>query len=143
VVSGQNINTPQTTKQVKYQYRDDFSWSNELSGHRHDFKAGVSYVDEPTLGGDFTTGTSGQYTMLLNDPNGPVTDITFTGGFFGNETPIKQLGGYIQDDWYVSDSFTLNLGLRYDFKRRPSTSTSGPTRSGSSCRPTRASATLI
>src|SRR5438105_8132768 len=52
---GQNINTPQTTNQKKYQYKDDFSWSSQLGSMHHDFKVGLQYVDEPTLGGDFTT----------------------------------------------------------------------------------------
>ena len=37
VYLGQNINTPQTTTQKKYQFRDDFSWSmsdTSLQGRR-------------------------------------------------------------------------------------------------------------
>ncbi len=113
VHTGQNVNTPQSTHQVKYQYRDDFSWSVG-SAHRQDFKAGVSYLNEPTLGGDFSTGLAGQYTLKNDALGSPVTDITIFGGFFGNKTPIKGYSGYLQDDWYVSDNLTLNLGVRYD-----------------------------
>ncbi len=115
VTIGQNINTPQTTNQAKYQYKDDFSFSRTLGGRRHDFKTGVSYVNEPTLGGDFTTGTTGQYSLLRDSLSSPITDITITGGFSGNKTPIKQYGVFFQDDWAVSDSLTVNLGLRYDY----------------------------
>jgi len=113
-VSGQNPNTPQSTKQKKTQFKDDFSWSTTLGGRRNDWKAGVNYVDEPTLGGDFTTGTTGQYIMLANNANSPVTAINVNGGFSGNETPIKQYSAYLQDDWGFTPRFTLNAGLRYD-----------------------------
>jgi hypothetical protein len=112
--SGQNQNTPQTTQQTKYQYKDDFSWSQTIGGHRHDFKVGLNYINEPVLEGDFTVGTTGQYTLATNDLNGPVSGITIFGGFSGQKTPIKQYNGYVQDDWYASDRLTVNLGLRYD-----------------------------
>ena len=44
VVSGQNANVPQTTVQTKYQYKDDFSFSRQIGGRRHDFKTGAQYV---------------------------------------------------------------------------------------------------
>ena len=115
VTVGQNINTPQTTNQVKYQYKDEFSFSRTLGGRRHDFKTGASYVNEPTLGGDFTTGTNGQFSLLNDNINSPVGDITFNGGFSGNKTPVKQYGVFFQDDWSVNDNLTVNIGLRYDY----------------------------
>ncbi|MGE5234309.1 MAG: TonB-dependent receptor [Acidobacteriota bacterium] len=111
---GQNINTPQSTHQVKYQYKDDFSWSQTLGGRRHDFKAGFAYLNEPTLGGDFTVGTSGQYSLAEDRLGSPVTDITIYGGVSRDTTPIKGYNGYVQDDWYASDNLTINFGLRYD-----------------------------
>jgi outer membrane receptor protein involved in Fe transport len=114
-VSGENINTPQSTFQTKYQYKDDLSWSQQLFGDYHSFKVGANYIHEPELGGDFTTGTAGQYTLAGNSPNSPVTAITITGGFAHFSTPIDQYGIYFQDDWNVSDRLTLNLGLRYDY----------------------------
>jgi len=62
--TGQNLNTPQTTNQTKYQYKDDFSFSKEIGGARHDFKTGLQYINEPTLGGEFGSGLAGQYTAL-------------------------------------------------------------------------------
>ncbi|HXT22741.1 MAG TPA: TonB-dependent receptor [Thermoanaerobaculia bacterium] len=114
VLSGQNQNTPQTTLQTKYQYKDDFSFSRSLGGRRHDFKAGAQYVHEPTLGGSFTSGTAGVFTMLTDDPNGPVRDITQTAGASNFDSPVNQYAAYFQDDWSFSDRLTLNLGLRYD-----------------------------
>jgi outer membrane receptor protein involved in Fe transport len=112
---GQNINTPQRTRQEKAQFKDDFSWSTTLGGRRHDWKTGFNYIHEPILGGDFTTGTSGQFNMLEDRLDSPVTAITVFGGFLGFETPVEQYGLYLQDDWSVSERLTVNAGLRYDF----------------------------
>jgi len=114
VTSGQNFNTPQTTTQEKSQFKDDFSWSSSIGGGRHDFKTGVNWIHEPILGGDFTTGTSGQYQLLEDRPDSPVGSITVFGGFFGDKTPVDQYNVYLQDDWAVNNRFTLNLGVRYD-----------------------------
>jgi outer membrane receptor protein involved in Fe transport len=113
--TGENLNTPQATSQKKYQFRDDFTWSSTLWGKRHDFKVGANYVDEPTLGGDFSTGTAGQYFATDDLVGSPIFFIQVFGGFFGEEEPNDQYGAYIQDDWSVNDRLTLSLGLRYDY----------------------------
>jgi hypothetical protein len=111
---GQSINTPQTTTQIKRQYKDDFSWSSTLGQMRHDFKVGLNYIDEPLLGGDFSTGTSGQYTLRDPVKGSPVVDIAIFSGFAGYNTPIKQYNYYAQDDISFNRKLTLNVGLRYD-----------------------------
>jgi outer membrane receptor protein involved in Fe transport len=113
--SGQNVNTPQSTNQTKYQYKDDFSFTRNLFGRTNNFKVGANYIHEPTLGGDFTTGTSGQFSFAADNINSPVVDITFFGGFAGDTTPVNQYSGYFQDDILASDRLTLNVGLRYDY----------------------------
>lgn len=115
--TGENLNTPQSTHQRKYQYKDDFSWSQDLWERRNDFKVGVNYIDEPTLGGDFTTGTAGQYQALEDREGSPITLIQIYGGFFGDSTPIEQYNVYAQDDIQVNDRLTVNLGVRYDVWR--------------------------
>ncbi len=112
---GQNINTPQTTSQLKYQYRDDLSFSRSLGGRTHQFKAGVNYIHEPELGGNFSTGLNGQFALKEDRLGSPVTDITFFGGFFGDSTPVDQYSVYLQDDIFVNDRLTINAGLRYDY----------------------------
>lgn len=111
---GQNVNTPQTTNQKKYQYKDDFSWSMQLGSMHHDFKVGAQYLNEPTLGGDFTVGTTGQYNLLKDQVNSPVEQIVIYGGFSGDSTPIKYYSGYFQDDIGVNRNLTVNAGLRWD-----------------------------
>jgi Carboxypeptidase regulatory-like domain/TonB dependent receptor-like, beta-barrel len=110
--TGQNINTPQSTNQTKYQYKDDYSFTRTIAGRANNFKVGANYIHEPTLGGDFSTGLTGQF--QLNDA-GHVTNITFFGGFFGEDTPVDEYSAYVQDDILVSDRLTVNVGLRYDY----------------------------
>ena len=114
VASGQSPNTPQSTQQKKHQFKDDFSWSSQFGSTRNDFKAGVQYIDEPTLAGDFTVGTTGTYTLTEDRIGSPVASIVFTGGFSGVSTPIKQYNYYFQDDIALNPRLTLNAGIRYD-----------------------------
>ena len=111
---GQSINAPQSTTQVKRQFKDDFAFSQTFAGMRHDFKVGANYIDEPILGGDFSTGLTGQYTLTADRQGAPVADITIFGGFFGDKTPVKQYNYYAQDDLSVNKNLTVNVGIRYD-----------------------------
>ncbi len=111
---GQNINTPQSTTQIKHQYKDDFAWSMNFGRMRHDFKVGANYIDEPLLGGDFSTGLAGQYTLASDKQGAPFVDIAIFGGFAGYNTPVKQYNYYVQDDLNVSKNLTFNVGIRYD-----------------------------
>jgi len=111
---GQSVNTPQTTNQRKYQYKDDFSFSSELGRMHHDFKTGVQFVNEPTLGGDFTVGTTGQFSLRDDKVGSPVVSIVYFGGFSGDATTIKQYNAYFQDDVSVNKNLTINAGIRWD-----------------------------
>jgi len=116
VTVGANTNTPQTTQQHKYQFRDDYSWHQAgMGGLGHDFKVGVNFINEPRL---FITFNSAkgipQFTHNTNDPNGPISTVTLNDGDAHANMPMKQFASFIQDDWRVSDRLVLNLGLRYD-----------------------------
>ena len=116
VFIGQNGNTPQDTLQHKYQFRDDFTWN----AGRHELKAGVMFINEPTLDVTFSTGQQPTYTHIDDFLDSPVTVITQNGpigeagGFSGGLIPNKQYGAYIQDTWRVTDKLLFDLGVRYD-----------------------------
>src|SRR5262245_55481761 len=116
VTVGQNPNTPQDTLQHKYQFRDDFTWS---SG-RHEFKAGVMFINEPKLDITFSTGQQPTFTHIDDFRNAPITSITQNGsigeagGFSGGFIPNKQYGAYVQDSWRVNDKLLFDIGIRYD-----------------------------
>jgi hypothetical protein len=114
---GQNTNTPQTTEQKKWQFKNDFSWRMSGGGGLgHDFKAGVNFINEPHLYLTFTEGTSEYaYVHVTNDISGPIRNVSINGGQAEANVPLKQYAVYIQDDWRVNTKFTVNLGLRYDF----------------------------
>ncbi|HMF95139.1 MAG TPA: hypothetical protein VKE96_12625, partial [Vicinamibacterales bacterium] len=116
VTIGANGNTPQTTEQTKYQFRDDFSWHRSgWGGLGHDFKVGVNFINEPRLFITFNTGKGAVFnTHITNDINGPISLVTVSDGDASANIPLKQFATYIQDDWRVTDRFTLNFGLRYD-----------------------------
>jgi hypothetical protein len=116
VTTGQSPNTPQTTEQHKYQFRDDFSWhTSGMGGLGHDFKVGVNFINEPRL---FITFNSGkgvlQYQHLDDNLNGPISVVTMNDGDASANIPLKQYAFFVQDDWHISDRLTANLGLRYD-----------------------------
>ena len=117
VTVGQNGNTPQTTEQKKWQFRDDFSWHMAGGGGLgHDFKTGVNFINEPRLFITFNTGKGVvAYTHLTDDVAGPLSQIALPDGDSSANIPTRQYAAYIQDDWRVTDRLTLNLGLRYDY----------------------------
>jgi outer membrane receptor protein involved in Fe transport len=117
VYVGQSVNTPQTTNQKKWQFRDDFSWHlTGGGGLGHDFKVGVNFINEPRLYCTFESGKGLLYYAHADDTvNGPLSAISMADGVARANIPMKQYGMYFQDDWRVSNRFTVNLGVRYDY----------------------------
>jgi len=117
VTTGANGNTPQTTEQRKFQFRDDFSWHKSGGGGLgHDFKVGANFINEPHLFITFNTGKGVTFNShITNDVNGPISLVTVSDGNAGANIPMKQFATYFQDDWRVSDRLTLNFGVRYDY----------------------------
>jgi outer membrane receptor protein involved in Fe transport len=117
VTVGQSPNTPQTTEQKKYQFKDDFSWSlSGMGGLGHDFKSGVNFINEPRLFITFNGGKGVvQYAHLTDSVTGPLQTVSLNDGDASANIPLKQYAAYVQDDWRVNGRLTLNLGLRYDY----------------------------
>jgi Carboxypeptidase regulatory-like domain/TonB dependent receptor len=114
VNAGQNFNTPQTTEQIKHQFKDDFAFTTMLGNSRHSFKAGFNWIHEPTLGGSFSSGLGGRYTYIGNNRESGIRLIEFNSGFSRFSIPVDQYSVYLQDDWQITEKLLLNGGLRYD-----------------------------
>ncbi len=114
VNSGQNFNTPQTTEQIKHQFKNDLGFTSRLFGRSNDVKIGFNYIHEPTLGGTFSSGLVPRFTFGGPSLDSPITRIEQNSGFNQFSTPVDQYSIYAQDDIDITSRFVLNLGLRYD-----------------------------
>ena len=120
---GTNVNVPQESYQIKYQFKDDLS----VTRGDHTFRTGVDYLWEPKLGGFFEFNPTLEIdfielpSKILTLPQGFSTPglvggMTATAGnpYFDLPGGAKMLGLYFQDDWKARRNLTLNLGLRWD-----------------------------
>ena len=116
VIIGYNTNTPQSTEQRKFQFRDDFSWTaTGMGGLGHAFKAGINYIHEPRLYVTFSSGSADYaYTHLDLNLAGLISAVSRSKPGAAANLPMDQYGMYFQDDWRVTDRLTVNAGLRYD-----------------------------
>ena len=111
-------NTPQTTQQKKYQFRDDFSWHvaghgrprPRLQGRRqlHQRAAPVHHLQH-------RQGRAVSYTHLTNDVNGPISTVTRERRRRVGEHPAQAVRVLHPGRLARRPiALTLNLGLRYD-----------------------------
>ncbi len=116
VIIGYNTNTPQSTEQRKFQFRDDFSWTaTGMGGLGHAFKAGINYIHEPRLYVTFSSGSADYaYNHLDLNLAGLISAVSRNKPGASANLPMDQYGMYFQDDWRVTDRLTVNAGLRYD-----------------------------
>ena len=103
-----------------YTVGDTLSWQKG----RHNVKVGIEYKHHD-LNADFNLYTRGQV-FFLGFTGDPFLD--FLGGYFdtagltimgsgvnNRDVRAQDWNGFANDDWRVTDRFTLTFGLRYDF----------------------------
>jgi hypothetical protein len=119
---GPDPNAPQETIQNLYQFVDNVSW---VKG-KHNFRFGGEFrwIISPQT---FTQRVRGDYEWqftsdYLNDfaPNSNTVDFGERSAgnavYYGNK---KAVYGYANDEWRISPTITLNLGLRYEYTGEP------------------------
>ncbi|UYB52321.1 TonB-dependent receptor [Xanthomonas sp. AM6] len=98
-----------------------FEWHGE-----HTIKMGVNYKDVKLTSQD-AAAVNPQFSYAV-DANGVaatpyrvdfVAPYTTPGQRATVESPSKQYGIYIQDDWAVTDKLLINVGVRYDYEDTP------------------------
>ena len=104
VTVGQSVNTPQTTEQHKYQFRDDFTWQQGRprvqGGRQLHQRARRSDIT-------FSTGQQPLYVHLADSRTSAISNISYNGSIGsaggGNvgSIPNKQYAFYLQDGWRV------------------------------------------
>ncbi|QNH19028.1 membrane protein [Xanthomonas sp. SS] len=98
-----------------------FEWHGE-----HTIKMGVNYKDVKLTSQD-AAAVNPQFSYAV-DANGVaatpyrvdfVAPYTTAGQRATVESPSKQYGIYIQDDWAATDKLMINVGVRYDYEDTP------------------------
>jgi Carboxypeptidase regulatory-like domain/TonB dependent receptor/TonB-dependent Receptor Plug Domain len=112
---GLAVNLPQYRKNNTYQIIDTMSY---LRG-RHSFKAGVDvrFIDVesffvPTIRGRLTYPTLQRF--IDDSPQDASINKPLPGGQEIQFYDWTDFFFFVQDEWKVSDTFTLNMGLRYE-----------------------------
>ena len=111
-----NPDFPQDRKDTSYQAADYISWSRP----HHTFKFGGDAVHY-RMQANFPFNENGTLTFPSLTDFLQSTNSVFT-RYSGNDfikTHATEIGVFAQDDWKVSRSFSLNLGLRYEYMQVP------------------------
>ena len=115
---GPDPNAPSTTVQNTYQFSENLSWTHR----NHNVKTGVEvrrYIAPNSFTqrarGDYNYSSLGTYLYDIN-PDGLTERSTGTLIYYGD---LIDSAWYINDTWRIRPSFTLNLGLRYEYATIP------------------------
>ncbi len=130
-VTGHHYCCPQRFLENRFELLDTFTHVFSGKGE-HTVKMGGDYIhiDSQITFAQYFGG--GYYGFTTDDPFNPNDPNTFpTYYFVGSGNPTNddnnhQFSAFIQDDWRVNDSLTLNLGLRYDVEKFSGPTTGDP-----------------
>ncbi|MFZ0634393.1 MAG: carboxypeptidase regulatory-like domain-containing protein [Candidatus Acidiferrales bacterium] len=130
---GNNLIYPLADYSNVFQLDDNVSWTH---GH-HSIRFGGEFRRDE-INGPFDLFVNGEYVFedlsafgipsLSNNPSIenflrgiPLVYVGVTPAGSNSDRGFRQfnLGGYVQDDWTVMRSLTLNLGIRYEFNSNP------------------------
>jgi hypothetical protein len=96
--------------------RDDVSF---LHG-QHAFKFGVEFMQQIQGDQQYNTGNGNiNFSSLQNFLTGTVKNGAIAISNEDDRLRLNQFAGFIQDDWRLRRTVTLNLGLRYEFDAPP------------------------
>jgi hypothetical protein len=127
LADGANFNLPQATHLNRVQFGDGFTWS--LGKHSLRFGAEFQHYTANGLINVFGTGTvilASNFGFADLNGDGVVNDLDIPVAVaLKSSAPVvpvpiptvfnSYVAGYIQDDWHIVPSLTLNLGLRYEY----------------------------
>jgi outer membrane receptor protein involved in Fe transport len=115
---GANYTVPRQRVDTNWHYIDGISWKHG----KHDLKFGyefrrtsISQILNIDFRGKLSFGASTLEQSLENFLNGTPTGGSIAQGNTNRNTFENSHALYAQDSWRVSRTFTLNLGLRYDY----------------------------
>jgi hypothetical protein len=130
---GNNLIYPLSDYSNVFQLSDNVSWTHG----RHAIRFGGEFRRNQ-INGPFDLFVNGEYVFedlsefgipsLTNNPSIenflkgiPLVYVGVTPQGSNSDRGFRQwvLGGYVQDDWSITRSLTLNLGLRYEFNSNP------------------------
>ena len=126
--SGWGGGDPNLNIENRFQWTDNLSWTHG----RHALKFGVDLrrarfdVLKGAVGGSVYAST------FTSSSNAPGSGLPYADFLFGYPTNISgnpmldwgrqrslYAGGFVQDDWKIASSLTLNIGLRYELYTQP------------------------
>ena len=115
-MTGASLAAPQATEQVKYQFRDDFSWLvGGRGGLGHAFKAGVNFINEPRLFIDAAAAKGvTRYTLSGNRPERTGHEVSTIDGAGGGQYSDQAVRLLHSGRLARQRSADLNAGVRYD-----------------------------
>jgi hypothetical protein len=123
---GRAPGTPQNDRPRRVQLADTVSHTHG----QHNIKFGadvmlnhIRSLDAQTFAGNYKFSSLESFGRSLAGAPDPQPDDSYQQSFWGAGTPgpvarpnFEAFAGFIQDDWRVRPSLTLNLGLRYDLQ---------------------------